>query len=123
MHEPWHARRVQARSAIQAEAILNRIGYECDRSKARVVVETPDTLTPAAPALLTCQHCGHDLDGLPTRAAVITCPECGHAQAVAIWSAKNRAAITPWRSVVNILAILGVFFLAIFLSMVLGAVL
>lgn len=82
---PFEDVRVSARSAIQAEAILRRLGLEVEVDASRVVDGPPDTdrlLRAAAPGPLRCTRCGYHLDGLVVNRAVVDCPECGFPQVV-----------------------------------------
>ncbi len=121
-HEPWADQRVAARSALQAEAILQRLGYECDLGTARIVADRADPATPAAPAKLVCRTCGHELDGLVVRAAVVTCPECGHGQVLMTWLAPEDQRHEWWRFVVVLLAVVGALGLGVISLMIVTAI-
>jgi len=85
-HEPWRVMRVEARSVIQAEAILRRNGYETSLPSAMVVSAQPDTMRPATLAPLVCARCNYQLAGLTIESASVICPECSYPQPLVAWN-------------------------------------
>ncbi|MEZ6241867.1 MAG: hypothetical protein R3B57_02390 [Phycisphaerales bacterium] len=113
-HEPWSDLRVAARSAIQAEAILRRQGYDVSPEGARTVAGSPDPFTPAVPPPLRCGKCGYELDGLVVHQAIIQCPECAFAQVVTCWGPAAVSEPSMPRVVVYLFAIIGGIVVALF---------
>lgn len=83
---PWVFQVVRATSALQAEAIVRRMGLEVQEGSAEETTEhisdVPDTseLKLQNPVPLLCDACGYGLNGLVVRAGILDCPECGHPQ-------------------------------------------
>ncbi len=121
-HEPWSDRVVEARSALQAEAILQRLGYECDPKTARIVASRADPPSPAAPSQLRCRRCDHELDGLTVHAAIVTCPECGFGQVLMVWHAPDDQPRELWRLLVTLLAVTGALALGLLGLMIFSAI-
>jgi len=114
-HEPWQTVRVAARSAIQAQTILRRRGYESLIESARMIGAKPDPLNKAKLLPLECAQCGYKLVGLTLETASVTCPECSYPQPLVTWRPEfgsqpaESAHIVLW-----LLAMIGVIALMIF---------
>jgi len=85
-HEPWKTMCVEARSALQAQAILRRNGYEMVIESAMIVSANPHTIAPSRLEPLKCDRCGYSLNGLVIDSASVTCPECWYPQPLVAWA-------------------------------------
>jgi len=85
-HEPWQTVCVAARSALQAQTIIRREGYESFIDSARVVDAKPDPRVHAKLQPLQCAQCGYQLVGLTLETASVTCPECSYQQSLVTWN-------------------------------------
>ena len=98
IHGTWKVHHVTARSALQAEAILRRAGYETDRKSISRSEEPPSPVLPAAPEPVACANCGYVLDGLQMEKSKIKCPECAFQQVLVAWTDElynTRQKTTP----------------------------
>jgi DNA-directed RNA polymerase subunit RPC12/RpoP len=85
-HESWDEKCVSARSAIQAEAILRRKGYEVKIESAKMTCSDPDDIGQADLKPIQCSRCGYQLSGLVIDSASVLCPECNFKQLIVPWS-------------------------------------
>lgn len=113
---------IEARSALQAEAILRRQGYDVDLRTARVVGGRAGPVSPAAPDQLRCQRCGYELDGITVSNAIVTCPECGFGQVLVTWKSPDDSKQPIGLATLWFLAIIGVFAIGLFGLMMFAAI-
>lgn len=106
-HEPWRIMRVEARSVIQAEAILRRLGYEVQIESAVRSTEPGQVIAPADLKPLTCSSCGYQLSGLTIEKSFVCCPECSFRQPLAVWDPEYAAGKSHVGCVTQALAIIG----------------
>ncbi len=110
-HEPWRDLQVEARSALQAEAILRRRGYDVEFGSSRIIEGPADSIPPASPPLPQCTRCHYPLDGLLLKSAVVECPECGFGQVLIAWSPPEGRSSNDYvafgKVLVALLAIVG----------------
>ncbi|MDF1809562.1 MAG: hypothetical protein P1U42_07700 [Phycisphaerales bacterium] len=108
-HEPWQTMRVAARSAIQADAILRRQGYESLIESARVVNAKPDPEQIAQLKPLECARCGYLLAGLTIESSSVTCPECSYQQSLVAWKPEIVASLQESKNIlISIFAAIGI---------------
>ncbi|MFT5423970.1 MAG: hypothetical protein ACI89L_001762 [Phycisphaerales bacterium] len=98
-HEPWQTIKVEARSELQAEAILRRRGYEMALWTALRVAKPGELIPPATLQPLACARCGYGLVGLVIEEAAVICPECSYPQPLVAWG----PAVDQTRSRLNVL--------------------
>jgi predicted Zn-ribbon and HTH transcriptional regulator len=84
--DPWTIKKIEARSVLQAEAILRRLGYEMNMDTAVQVAEPGEPVPPLTLEPLKCASCGYGLSGLTIRDASVICPECSYPQPLIVWS-------------------------------------
>ena len=77
---PWVFQVVRATSALQAEAIVRRMGLEVQEGSAEETTVLTFEVKLQNPVPLLCDACGYGLNGLVVRAGILDCPECGHPQ-------------------------------------------
>jgi len=77
---PSAVQMVRATSALQAEAIVRRMGLEVQEGSAVVTTEHGSESKFQNPVPLICDLCGYELSGLVVHAGVLDCPECSHTQ-------------------------------------------
>ncbi len=106
-HEPWRTMRVAARSALQAQAILRRLGYETVLESAITVSAQPDTMRPATLQPLVCARCGYELVGLTIESASVICPECSFSQPLVTWSPEMNTRESSNHPLIGIFAVIG----------------
>ena len=106
-HESWSTMRVQARSILQAEAVLRRRGYEMAKQTAMRPDGQPDLVSPAHLRPLVCASWGYQLSGLMIDRAYVICPECSNPQGLIIWSPELVPEKSPIHGLVIALAIIG----------------
>lgn len=99
--------RVQARSLLQADAVLRRRGYEMAKQTAMQTEGQPDLIGPAHLKPLVCASCGYQLSGLMIDKAYVICPECSNPQGLIVWSPELVPEKTPIHGLVIALAIIG----------------
>lgn len=104
--EPWRVLRVEARSAIQAEAILRRRGYEMAVQTAVRCARPGQIISPAELHPLACRSCGYLLSGLTIERASVCCPECSFDQPLVCWNADAPPGDRP-HVLVILLAVVG----------------
>lgn len=109
-HEPWRIMRVEARSAIQAQAIMRRRGYEMSVETAMRVAGESDFVGPAQIRPLACARCGYALSGLTIDRASVRCPECAYPQALVVWDPENHGQPRKTHWIVYLFAAIGVLF-------------
>lgn len=122
--EPWRILNVQARSAIQAQAILNRKGYEVAVQTTMKVDAQPDPIHHAQLEPIICGRCGYELSGLTIDRAYVNCPECSYVQGLVTWAPEVTAKRPKLYGVMIFFAFLGMIctalmgllFMAIYLS-------
>jgi len=85
IHEHWQTMFVEARTAIQAEAILRRKGYEMVLQSAMIVSREPQLIDSAELQAIKCEQCGYPLTGLILEPASVVCPECAFRQPLIPW--------------------------------------
>lgn len=122
-HEPWEPRAVEARSAIQAEAILRRDGYESILMSARRVDKIPDPRTPAKLKDPRCSRCGYQLSGLVIEESVVVCPECAFRQPVIVWHPDAALKKDSGSGILMVFAIIGMITVTLFLVLLAFAIL
>ncbi len=122
-HESWDVMKVEARSAIQAEAILRRRGFEMSIHTAMRVDDKPDPATLANLKPLLCASCEYPLAGLIIQEASVICPECSYPQPLIAWSSEQAGGMDKNHPVVGMFAVLGMFVVAIILFFILILVL
>jgi len=105
--EPWRIMRVSARSAIQAQAILNRKGYEMAIQTAMRVRAKPDTIDSAQLEAIKCVKCGYELAGLLLDTSSVQCPECSYQQPLLVWRRDQPTGIDKNHPIIGILAVIG----------------
>lgn len=106
--EAWVYRQVRATSALQADAILRRRGYETNMADA-VVIDAEARLVAATVRDIICFGCGYSLEGIAIEGGSARCPECGHRQPLAVLIPEADAA-TPevpsrWKLLLNLLGL------------------
>ncbi|MEM9560295.1 MAG: hypothetical protein AAF995_08305 [Planctomycetota bacterium] len=107
-HADWSIQRVEARSLLQAEAILRRRGFETDTARAVPVKEPADEATFASPPLV-CRKCGYPLDGVQISIDSARCPECGFDQPLRTWMPMAPGPLMSiWRFLRNVFAMIGI---------------
>lgn len=106
-HEPWRVLQVEARSVIQAEAILRRRGYEVAVQTAMRSAQPGQTIPPAELRPLACTSCGYQLSGLMIEKASVCCPECSFQQPVVAWSFDAPLVAARIHPLVIVLAVIG----------------
>jgi hypothetical protein len=113
-HEPWRVTRVEARSMIQADAILRRNGYEVAIQTAMQVTAQPITTRPAILQPLVCARCDYQLTGLIIESASVICPECSYPQPLVAWNPDILGNPEKAHPVLWLFAIIGVIATIIF---------
>lgn len=106
-HEIWRMVKVEARSQLQAEAILRRRGYEMALCTAMRVAEPGEMIPPAALQPLACARCGYGLVGLVIEEASVVCPECSYPQPLLSWVPEMAQVRDRLHVVIWIFAVLG----------------
>jgi len=122
-HESWRVMRIEARSAIQAEAILRRLGYEIQVQSAVRSTEPGQIIPPAELKPLTCSSCGYQLSGLTIEKASVCCPECSFHQPIAAWDPEVAAGRAQAGCVTQALAIFGFLTIVLILFITMASVL
>lgn len=122
-HEPWKVMRVEARSVIQAEAILRRLGYEVQIQSAVRSTEPGQIIPPAVLKPLKCSSCGYQLTGLTIEKAFVCCPECSFHQPLAVWDPEVTAGRTQTGCVTQAMAIFGFLTIVLILFITMASVL
>lgn len=122
-HEPWRVLRVEARSAIQAQAIMRRRGYEMAVETAMRVSGVSDFVGPAQIRPLACARCGYALSGLTIDRATVTCPECSYPQALVVWDPENHGQPRGAHWIVYVLAAIGGIVALLFMLLIATAML
>ncbi len=84
--DPWIVKKIEARSALQAEAILRRLGYEMQMDTAMEVSGPSEQVPPLTLEPLKCASCGYGLTGLTIHDASVICPECSYPQPLIVWN-------------------------------------
>jgi len=106
--QQWEVMSIEARSALQAEAILRRQGYEVIPETAMSPDAPPASITPGILKPLHCDSCGYPLAGLTIDRATVTCPECSYPQALLVWSEREPGIIDANHPLIGILAMVGI---------------
>lgn len=106
-HELWQTRRVAARSAIQAQAILRRQGYEAVLETALVVDAQPEPKTIAKLQPVRCVRCNYLLTGLSIESSHVTCPECAYQQPIVAWNPNIQTRVDHNHPVIWIFTYMG----------------
>ena len=107
-HEPWRVLKISARSPIQAQAKLNRKGYEVAIQTAMRVQAEPDTIDPAQLEAIKCVKCGYELAGLRLDLSSVKCPECSYRQPLLVWRRDQPSGIDKNHPVMGIFVIIGI---------------
>tara|TARA_R110000782_G_scaffold101029_10_gene187540 strand:- start:29267 stop:29812 length:546 start_codon:yes stop_codon:yes gene_type:complete len=121
-HEPWRVMRVEARSAIQAQAILRRRGYEMALESAVRSVGPGQVIPPAELKQLACASCGYELAGLTIEKASVCCPECSFQQPLMVWDPDLAAGRPQTGCVTQVLAIFGFLTIVLILFIIMAGV-
>lgn len=122
-NQPWEKHGISAQSAIQADAILRRMGYEMQTGTAHISPESWPELAPKSPLPLMCTNCGYSLDGLMLDGSRIVCPECDFGQVLVPWTPEHiHNAYTPFHIIRNLLAIIGLITAVLFAVVLFAAV-
>jgi predicted Zn-ribbon and HTH transcriptional regulator len=112
--------RVEARSAIQAQAIMRRRGYEMAVDTAMRVSGESDFVGPAQIRPLACARCGYALSGLTIDRASVTCPECAYPQALIVWDPENQGQHRQAHWIVYVFAAIGGLFTLLIALLIIG---
>lgn len=105
--KPWQEYRVAARSAIQADAIVRRMGYEMQTGTAKKVNEQADSILPVKLQPILCTRCGYELSGLTILDASVICPECSFSQPLVAWSHEEASKFDRNHPIMGIFAAIG----------------
>lgn len=106
-HEPWRVMKISARSPIQAQAKLNRKGYEMALQTALKVLAESDTIEIAKLEAIKCVKCGYELAGLRLESSSVNCPECAYQQPLLVWRRDQPTGIDKNHPVIGIFAVIG----------------
>lgn len=107
-HEPWRVMKISARSPIQAQAKLNRKGYEMSLQTALKVLAEQDTIGEAELQPLACIKCGYALAGLQLESNSVSCPECSYRQLLLVWRRDQPSGIDKNHPVMGIFVVIGI---------------
>jgi predicted Zn-ribbon and HTH transcriptional regulator len=108
--DPWTIKKIEARSVLQAEAILRRLGYEMNMDTAVQVAEPGEPVPPLTLEPLKCASCGYGLSGLTIRDASVICPECSYPQPLVVWKQDLSNRYIKKHAFLVIFAVIGMLF-------------
>lgn len=98
---------MEARSIIQAEAILRRQGYEMATQTAMRAEPGDRSALPGELRPLSCTSCGYGLTGLTIEHASVICPECSYPQPLIAWNHEQAQAMHRPPFVIYLFAAVG----------------
>jgi DNA-directed RNA polymerase subunit RPC12/RpoP len=115
--------RVEARSVIQAEAVLRRRGYEVAVQTAVRCVEPGQVIPPTELRPLACASCGDQLSGLTIEKASVRCPECSFQQPLVVRDPEMLMGERPMHPAVLLLAGIGLLSVGLLALVIHGVIL